>query len=84
VETGWRFGDSVEIVEGLAPGERIVTSGTFLLDSESRMKSASAGAPGRGQAPRTGHDHALGAHDHGAPSPAGHEHVAHEHAGHAP
>jgi RND family efflux transporter MFP subunit len=42
VRTGWRFDDRVEIVEGLAPGERIVTSGTFLVDSESRMKLASA------------------------------------------
>ena len=37
VQTGWRLGDRVEIVKGLAPGERIVVSGTFLLDSESRM-----------------------------------------------
>jgi YHS domain-containing protein/multidrug efflux pump subunit AcrA (membrane-fusion protein) len=43
VETGWRFGDEVEIVRGLAPGERIVTSGNFLLDSESRMKLAAQG-----------------------------------------
>lgn len=42
VETGWRFGDRVEIVKGLEPGERIVVSGTFLLDSESRMKVAGA------------------------------------------
>jgi len=42
VRTGWRFGDRVEIVDGLTPGERIVTSGTFLIDSESRMKLASA------------------------------------------
>jgi Cu(I)/Ag(I) efflux system membrane fusion protein len=45
VETGWRFGDRVEIVKGLTPGERIVVSGTFFLDSESRMK---AGFPGTG------------------------------------
>jgi membrane fusion protein, copper/silver efflux system len=38
VETGWRFGDRVEIVKGLAAGERIVVSGTFLLDSESRIR----------------------------------------------
>jgi membrane fusion protein, copper/silver efflux system len=44
VETGWQFGDRVEIVKGLAPGERIVVSGTFLLDSESRMMSAAAGS----------------------------------------
>ena len=42
VRTGWRFDDRVEIVEGLAPGERIVASGAFLIDSESRMKLASA------------------------------------------
>ena len=38
VVTGWRFGDRVEIVEGLLPGEQIVVSGNFLIDSESRMK----------------------------------------------
>ena len=40
VTTGWRFGDRVEIIDGLAPGERIVTAGTFLIDSESRMTRA--------------------------------------------
>ncbi len=43
VMTGWRFGDRVEIVEGLIPGEKIVTSGNFLIDSESRMRLAAAG-----------------------------------------
>ena len=43
VETGWRLGDRVEIVQGLDPGERIVISGNFLIDSESRMKLAAAG-----------------------------------------
>jgi RND family efflux transporter MFP subunit len=38
VETGWRMGDTVQITKGLEPGERIVVAGTFLLDSESRMK----------------------------------------------
>lgn len=46
VRTGWRFGDRVEIVGGLAAGERIVVSGTFFLDSESRMKTASAAPVG--------------------------------------
>jgi len=40
VETGWRLGDAVQITKGLEPGERIVVAGNFLLDSESRMKSA--------------------------------------------
>jgi Cu(I)/Ag(I) efflux system membrane fusion protein len=39
VETGWRSGDDVEVTKGLTAGERIVTSGTFFVDSESRMKA---------------------------------------------
>ncbi len=39
VETGWQDGDRVEIRSGLKAGERVVTAGAFLLDSESRMKS---------------------------------------------
>jgi RND family efflux transporter MFP subunit len=46
VETGWRLGNRVEITKGLSPGERIVTSGTFLIDSESRMEQAAAGMTG--------------------------------------
>jgi len=46
VETGWRFGDRVEIVEGLMPGEPIVISGNFLIDSESRMHLAAAALHG--------------------------------------
>ena len=40
VQTGLRFGDRVEIVHGLAEGERVVREGTFMVDSESRLKSA--------------------------------------------
>ncbi|MFL5366743.1 MAG: hypothetical protein ACJ781_14840, partial [Myxococcales bacterium] len=39
VEVGRRLGERVEILRGLEPGDRIVVSGTFLLDSESRMKA---------------------------------------------
>ena len=46
VETGWRFGGRVEIVQGIMPGERVVVSGNFLVDSESRMKLAAAGLSG--------------------------------------
>jgi membrane fusion protein, copper/silver efflux system len=42
VETGWRFGDQIQITGGLMPGEQIVISGNFLIDSESRMKIAAA------------------------------------------
>ena len=40
VTTGWRYGDRVEILKGLKEGDEVVTSGNFLLDSESRMRSA--------------------------------------------
>jgi RND family efflux transporter MFP subunit len=48
VETGRYADERVEIVSGLNPGERIVVSGNFLIDSESRMKSASSGRSGTG------------------------------------
>jgi Cu(I)/Ag(I) efflux system membrane fusion protein len=44
VETGARFGDMVEIRKGLAAGDRVVSSGNFLIDSESRMKAAAEGS----------------------------------------
>lgn len=40
VQTRWRFGDQVGIAAGLTLGERIAISGTFLIDSESRMRLA--------------------------------------------
>lgn len=46
VEIGERLGDRLEIRKGLEPGERIVTSGNFLIDSESQLKSAAAGMAG--------------------------------------
>ncbi len=42
VQVGWRSGDRVEVVHGLTEGERVVTAGTFLVDSESRLKSGQA------------------------------------------
>jgi membrane fusion protein, copper/silver efflux system len=46
VHLGSRIGDQVQVVQGLTPGERIVVSGNFLLDSESRMKLAATGVHG--------------------------------------
>jgi RND family efflux transporter MFP subunit len=46
VQTGWRVGDQVQVLQGLMPGERIAISGNFLLDSESRMKLAASGVHG--------------------------------------
>lgn len=49
VETGERLGDRVEILTGLSSTERIVTSGNFLIDSESQLKASASGM--------TGHQH---------------------------
>ncbi len=46
VETGWRLGNRVEIIKGLQSGERIVVSGNFMIDSESRLELAAAGMVG--------------------------------------
>ena len=40
VETGWRIGGDVQVTKGLTAGEQIVISGTFLIDSESRIRAA--------------------------------------------
>jgi RND family efflux transporter MFP subunit len=49
VKIGVQSGDRIEILSGLQPGERIVTSGNFLIDSESQLKAAAGDA---GNAPK--------------------------------
>lgn len=55
VTTGERDGDRIQILTGLTGGERVVTSGNFLVDSESQMKAAAAGMGGM-----AGHQHGGG------------------------
>ena len=43
VVVGERFADRVAITKGLSAGERVVASGTFLIDSESQLKAAAGG-----------------------------------------
>jgi RND family efflux transporter MFP subunit len=45
VTIGTQSDGRIEILSGLAPGERIVTSGNFLIDSESRLKAAAGARP---------------------------------------
>ncbi len=45
VETGWRSEGLIQITKGLMESERIVVSGNFLVDSESRLRLAAAGLP---------------------------------------
>jgi Cu(I)/Ag(I) efflux system membrane fusion protein len=42
VKLGRRSQDSVEVLEGIKEGDRIVTSANFLLDAESKLTSASS------------------------------------------
>lgn len=48
VKLGARFGDRVEVRDGLREGEEVVASGVFLIDSESRLRASGSG---------TGHQH---------------------------
>jgi Cu(I)/Ag(I) efflux system membrane fusion protein len=50
VQTGSRVGDQVEILHGITSGDRIVVAGTFLVDSENRMRNP-ASAPAAMPAP---------------------------------
>jgi RND family efflux transporter MFP subunit len=53
VVVGSRFGDRVAITRGLSAGERVVSSGTFLVDSESQLKAAASGMGAPQQQPGT-------------------------------
>jgi YHS domain-containing protein len=44
IETGWREGDDVEVRGGLREGDRVLVGATFLIDSESRLRSPAAAA----------------------------------------
>ena len=43
IQLGAKVDNKFVVLAGLKPGERIVTSGNFLIDSESKLKSAAAG-----------------------------------------
>jgi RND family efflux transporter MFP subunit len=51
VKTGEREGDRIQILSGLTGSERVVTSGNFLIDSESQMKAAASGMGGMAEMP---------------------------------
>ncbi len=56
VTLGVQLADRVEIRSGLTVGEQVVTSGVFLLDSESRLRAAgSAGGGGAAAGGHSGH-----------------------------
>jgi len=48
VQVGREEGDAVEILSGIAPGDTVVASGSFLIDSESRLEAALGGMDAAG------------------------------------
>ena len=55
VKASTEAGDKVGILEGLKPGERVVTGANFIVDSESRLKGAFAGMGAPSQASAGAH-----------------------------
>jgi Cu(I)/Ag(I) efflux system membrane fusion protein len=51
VRLGRRLRDRFEVLEGLSAGQEVVSSGVFLIDSESRLRASSAGAGHSGHGP---------------------------------
>ena len=64
VVPGIESGDRVEIRSGVAPGDRVVTSGQFLIDSESNIGSALKRLDGEEESPPESMDHT----DHAEPA----------------
>ncbi len=56
VEVGVRLPDRYQILKGLEEGEKVLTSGNFFVDSESKLKAALA-ATTRGAPPAPQHQH---------------------------
>jgi multidrug efflux pump subunit AcrA (membrane-fusion protein) len=55
VQTGFEGDGRIAVTSGLNEGERIVVSGNFLLDSESRLKAAIEGTGGPAQTSANAH-----------------------------
>jgi Cu(I)/Ag(I) efflux system membrane fusion protein len=47
VRLGAKSGDQVEVVSGLAEGQKVVTRANFLIDSESRLRASLASISGQ-------------------------------------
>lgn len=82
VTTAERVGDRVVVTSGLSEGEKVVASGTFLIDAESQLKSAlgsmgghqHGAAPGGDAAPATPAPAKSAPPASPAPAPGGHVH----------
>lgn len=67
VRVGARVGDQLQILSGLARGDKVAASGGYLIDSEAQLKGGAGGSHAGHEGMKM--DDGKGA----APSPAGHE-----------
>ncbi len=54
LQLGTHTEGKVQVLAGLAEGETVVTTGNFLIDSESRLRAAIEAMPARGEPPPSG------------------------------
>jgi Cu(I)/Ag(I) efflux system membrane fusion protein len=70
VQAGLTAGDKVQILKGLRPGQRVVSSALFLIDSEANVDAAAlnygSAKPGCSEAPSAGSHGAAGGDGHGS------------------
>lgn len=57
LKLGIKLADRFEVLDGVKAGESVVSSGNFLVDSESKLKAALAAAGGEGAGGGTAHSH---------------------------
>ena len=67
VQVGAEYGGKSEILEGLTPGQQVVASGQFLIDSEAGLRGAFSNLTGTGDGKTQDEDTSL------APVPSGQE-----------
>jgi multidrug efflux pump subunit AcrA (membrane-fusion protein) len=58
LKIGLRLENEYEVLEGISEGERVVVSGNFLIDSESKLKAALAGMSSASESKSTPSGHA--------------------------
>ncbi len=73
VRTGARTEAKIQVLEGLAPGETVVTTANFLVDSESRLRAAVEGFTPRDEAAEREEKIPEGAEVHAGGGPKGQE-----------
>lgn len=81
VRAGWHGAGRVALLSGVSEGERVVTTANFLLDSESRLRTAIGGfaAPAGHDDEPAGHEHGEAGREGGKPAPRGEAARGHGH-----